>query len=105
MHVESLASQEIQHAFSKISLVNISKDTNLEFSIYCQVLALNRGEDLKILSIKIVLPDNLFQLLRNFLSQRWIKRFMSQNVRQVMDTSIDDLMNRLIHPQMCRLVR
>ena len=74
-------------------------------SMFDQVLALNRGEDLKILTVKVTIPDSLFYGLRKFCCQRWIKANMNQNIKQMMESSIDDTLNRLIHPQMCRLVR
>ena len=77
----------------------------VQFCIELQVLALNRGEDLKILTVKVTISDHLMMGLRRFCCGNWVKPRTSDNVRQMMENSVDDALNRLIHPQMCRIIR
>lgn len=97
------------------SLKNIdpSKFENyFDFSCACkqikphQVLAINRGESLKVLSVKVNIPEWFFHQLQNFVQRKWINagRFNPTRV-DLIKASLDDAYKRLISPLVQRQMR
>ncbi|KAF5296661.1 hypothetical protein FQR65_LT10201 [Abscondita terminalis] len=98
------------------------KDTNseddLKFSNYFdysisstnikphQILAINRGESIKALSVKIIVPEFLYRKYSKFCTSKWIynKKF-DNNRKRIMEMSIDDAYTRLLKPHIIREVR
>ncbi|XP_072027539.1 S1 RNA-binding domain-containing protein 1-like [Amphiura filiformis] len=70
-----------------------------------QVLAINRGENLKILSVKVVLPDNTVNNFKRWCELRWVKSSAPGAVQGLVKTSIEDAYNRLIFPLVVREIR
>ncbi|EFA10546.1 Transcription elongation factor SPT6-like Protein [Tribolium castaneum] len=69
-----------------------------------QVLAINRGENLKILSVKVVLPDSLFNEFRKK-CDKWTS-LRGDRVRQdVVKRAIEDSYQRLVKPLIKREIR
>ncbi|XP_044269580.1 S1 RNA-binding domain-containing protein 1 isoform X2 [Tribolium madens] len=69
-----------------------------------QVLAINRGENLKILTVKVVLPEWLFTQFRKK-CDKWAN-LGGDNVRQdVLKRAIEDSYNRLVEPLIKREIR
>ncbi|XP_026329410.1 uncharacterized protein LOC113237248 isoform X2 [Hyposmocoma kahamanoa] len=63
-----------------------------------QTLALNRGEDEKILSVKVVIPDWFYNRLERFCHSLWKSNFWVHK-------GLGDAYNRLIKPWLSRQVR
>lgn len=60
------------------------------------MLAINRGEQNKILSVKIVVPDTVFQKFSVFCNDKWSKNRSSDITRKsIMGEAIKDSYNRL----------
>lgn len=59
-----------------------------------QILAINRGESHKILSVKIVIPDLVFDKLVIFCRKKWNHNNDSQR-KHIMNEAIKDSYNRL----------
>ncbi|XP_046336973.2 S1 RNA-binding domain-containing protein 1-like isoform X2 [Haliotis rufescens] len=70
-----------------------------------QVLALNRGEDKKILTVRVTIPDYVKNRLIGSYTHKFVKHWSSPSVKTLMSTSIADAVNRLILPQTCRHIR
>ncbi|XP_021923205.1 S1 RNA-binding domain-containing protein 1 isoform X2 [Zootermopsis nevadensis] len=71
-----------------------------------QVLAINRGENLKVLSVKINIPDWVLHHLMEFCGRHWLCKGMSYPLRQrLIEQSIRDSYTRLIQPLLVRQVR
>ncbi|PNF21294.1 hypothetical protein B7P43_G02121 [Cryptotermes secundus] len=71
-----------------------------------QVLAVNRGESLKVLSVKINIPDLVLHDLVKFCGRHWLCRGLSYSLRRrIIDQSIGDSYTRLIQPLLVRQVR
>ncbi len=70
-----------------------------------QVLAINRGENLKILSAKIVLPDNTVSNFKTMCERKWVKNYAPDAIKGLIKTSIEDAYNRLIYPLVAREIR
>ena len=68
-----------------------------------QVLAVNRGESLKVLRVKIDIPDWVCQQLKTFCHRRWPA--VAPCHHKLFDSSIDDAYNRLIQPIMVSNIR
>ena len=60
-----------------------------------QVLALNRGEDLKILSVKVVVPDVVEKLWIQYCHNRFIKSGCSTTKAKLIADSIQDAYSRI----------
>jgi len=93
--------------------VDPSKFENyFEFSCPCkyikphQVLAINRGESLKILSAKIIIPDWMLHQIKKFVNTRWMMAgFRSDERNQMVEEAVDDAYKRLITPLIQRQTR
>ena len=81
-----------------------------EFSCPCkyikphQVLAINRGESLKVLSVKIVIPDWFINQIKKSVQKRWPGKFSAMRSKLI-DESLDDGYKRLISPLAQRKTR
>ena len=92
---------------AKVSVVDPGKFENyFEFSCPCQhikphqVLAINRGEAGKVLTVKILLPDDWFlRQLRKAVKSRW------PSWRLIVEESLEDAYKRLISPLVQRRTR
>lgn len=61
-----------------------------------KVLAINRGEALKVLSIKVVVPDFVFNRFSNFCAYRWINKGSFNHIRKrILEMSVEDSYKRL----------
>jgi len=93
--------------------VDPSKFENyFEFSSSCkhvkphQVLALNRGEGLKVLSVKVNIPEWFLHQLQAFVQRRWLNRGNFSQLREDMiKSSLEDAYKRLICPLVQRQTR
>jgi len=72
-----------------------------------QVLAINRGESLKILSVKVNLPDDwLLNQLRRQIQYRWLNKGRHSPLRgELVESALKDGYKRLISPLMVRTCR
>ncbi|XP_067680479.1 S1 RNA-binding domain-containing protein 1-like isoform X2 [Haliotis asinina] len=70
-----------------------------------QVLALNRGEDKKILTVRVAIPDYVKNRLVSSYTHKFVKHWSPASVKKLMSASITDAVNRLILPQTCRHIR
>ncbi|XP_045167532.2 S1 RNA-binding domain-containing protein 1-like isoform X2 [Mercenaria mercenaria] len=70
-----------------------------------QMLAINRGEHHKILRVKVEIPPFLDKLLTEMCRRKWLNYNMNADSRQVINQSVEDAYQRLIQPQIVRLVR
>ena len=66
---------------------------------------MNRGEHLKILNVKIVLPDNTIGNFKRWCGVKWTKIQSPEAVKGLIMASIDDACTRLIFPLICRETR
>ncbi len=109
--VDSQGKQKVGHG----STMNNEKDgkfeTYYDFSIpikYAkphQVLAINRGENQKMLSVKINIPEHVKHHLRNVVERRFISNNSPGYVRQMIRNSFEDSFIRLLQPMMVRHFR
>lgn len=71
-----------------------------------QVLAVNRGESLKVLSVKINIPDRILHHLMEFCDRNWVCKGISYPLRKrLIEQSVKDSYARLIQPLLVRQVR
>ncbi|CAH1792511.1 unnamed protein product [Owenia fusiformis] len=70
-----------------------------------QVLAINRGETKKLLTVKINIPEQVKERFVRFCQQKFTHRNCSDLVRSIIQKSIEDAYKRLIHPLICRQFR
>ncbi|XP_013404872.2 S1 RNA-binding domain-containing protein 1 isoform X2 [Lingula anatina] len=70
-----------------------------------QVLAMNRGEHQKILSVKVNIPEQVKQSFCQYCQRRWIPPQASAHLRKLISDAIEDAYTRLISPLMCRHYR
>ncbi|KAM7173300.1 S1 RNA-binding domain-containing protein 1 isoform 1-T3 [Macrochelys suwanniensis] len=109
----------IQSALAKVSSKNVNeKDVN-KFQLYqnfsCnikniqhhQILAINRGENLKILTVKVSVPDGVKnEFCRWCVNERWRpKRYAKPELMKILHNSVEDSYKRLIYPLLCREYR
>ncbi|XP_065257292.1 S1 RNA-binding domain-containing protein 1 [Emys orbicularis] len=109
----------IQSALAKVSSKNVNeKDVN-KFQLYqnfsCnikniqhhQILAINRGENLKILTVKVNVPDGVKnEFCRWCVNERWRpKRYAKPELMKLLHNSVEDSYKRLIYPLLCREFR
>lgn len=61
-----------------------------------QILAINRGESQKVLTVKIIIPDYVFSKFSQFCCNKWLKRGNFDFYRKkIIDEAIKDSYNRL----------
>ncbi|XP_018326633.1 S1 RNA-binding domain-containing protein 1 isoform X2 [Agrilus planipennis] len=71
-----------------------------------QVLAINRGESQKALSVKVIVPDFVHKKFFSLCVDRFLKRgCFNDSRKRIIEASIDDAYTRLIHPLIVREVR
>ncbi|KAK4875071.1 hypothetical protein RN001_011493 [Aquatica leii] len=71
-----------------------------------QILAINRGESLKMLSVKVVVPDFIHRKYLNFCTDKWTnKGKFDNNRKRILQMSIEDGYTRLLQPHIIREVR
>ncbi|XP_059504597.1 S1 RNA-binding domain-containing protein 1 isoform X2 [Stegostoma tigrinum] len=72
-----------------------------------QTLAINRGEKLKILTVKVSVPDRVKnEFCRWCINERWRPRYFARpELMTVLKDSVEDSYKRLIYPLLCREFR
>ncbi|XP_064596790.1 S1 RNA-binding domain-containing protein 1-like [Liolophura sinensis] len=70
-----------------------------------QVLAINRAESEKVISVKVTFPEKVKATYSRFCERRWIKPHSSDKIQQLVRKGIDQAFSRLIHPLLCRRAR
>ncbi|XP_073484172.1 S1 RNA-binding domain-containing protein 1-like isoform X4 [Aquarana catesbeiana] len=72
-----------------------------------QILAINRGENLKILTVKVTIPDRVKALFcRWCANERWRpKQYARLEFLIILRNSVEDSYKRLIYPLLCREYR
>jgi len=70
-----------------------------------QVLALNRGEQNKILTVKLTIPTRVENQFLAHLRKTWIPSEASGSIKKLFGTAVDDAYNRLIKPKISRQYR
>ncbi|KAJ7422029.1 S1 RNA-binding domain-containing protein 1 [Pitangus sulphuratus] len=72
-----------------------------------QILAINRGENLKILTVKVNIPDGVKnEFCWWCVNERWRpKQFLKPEFMKILRSSVEDAYKRLIHPLLCREFR
>ncbi|KAJ8967501.1 hypothetical protein NQ314_002816 [Rhamnusium bicolor] len=71
-----------------------------------QILAINRGENQKILSVKVVVPDYLFNKFSQFCNNKWVRNGnFDFNRNRLIEEAIKDSYNRLVQPFIIREIR
>ncbi|XP_048791802.1 S1 RNA-binding domain-containing protein 1 isoform X1 [Lagopus muta] len=109
----------IQSALAKVSSKNSNEKDIDKFQIYhefsCnikniqhhQILAINRGENLKILTVKVNIPDGVKnEFCWWCVNERWRpKQFLKPELMRILRNSVEDAYKRLIYPLLCREFR
>ncbi|XP_004699818.1 S1 RNA-binding domain-containing protein 1 isoform X2 [Echinops telfairi] len=109
----------IQSSLAKVSSKKVNEKDVDKFQLYqnfsCyirnihhhQILAINRGENLKILTVKVNIPDGVKnEFCRWCIQNRWRPRgFARPELMKVLHNSLDDSFKRLIYPLLCREFR
>lgn len=70
-----------------------------------QILAINRGEEKKALTVKVNIPDNVKVQFIQFTHHKFIRYFYPVKCKEILEKSIEDSFERLIQPQICRHIR
>ncbi|XP_075451917.1 S1 RNA-binding domain-containing protein 1 isoform X2 [Ascaphus truei] len=72
-----------------------------------QILAINRGENLKILTAKVNIPDRVKDAFcRWCVNERWRpKQYAKPELMKILHNSVEDSYKRLIYPLLCREFR
>ncbi|XP_023443885.1 S1 RNA-binding domain-containing protein 1 isoform X2 [Dasypus novemcinctus] len=109
----------IQSSLAKVSSKKVNDKDVDKFLLYqnfsCnirniqhhQILAMNRGENLKILTVKINISDGVKnEFCRWCVQNRWRPRsFARPELMKILYNSLDDSFKRLIYPLLCREFR
>uniref|UniRef100_A0A8C0WAR3 YqgF/RNase H-like domain-containing protein n=1 Tax=Castor canadensis TaxID=51338 RepID=A0A8C0WAR3_CASCN len=109
----------IQSSLAKVSSKKVNEKDVDKFLLYqnfsCnirnihhhQILAINRGENLKILTVKVNIPDGVKnEFCRWCIQNRWRPRgFARPELMKILHNSLDDSFKRLIYPLLCREFR
>lgn len=101
----SLSATEPEICTGSIGLCGLKRNIPLIHAYDLQVLAINRGEDQKVLTVKISMPDGVKARFARFAHMKFVGRMFHQHSRQLVEKSIEDSFDRLIQPQMCRHIR
>ncbi|XP_074845739.1 S1 RNA-binding domain-containing protein 1 isoform X2 [Carettochelys insculpta] len=104
----------IQSTLAKVTSKNVNEKDINKFQLYhnfsCnikniqhhQILAINRGENLKILTVKVNVPDGV----KNEFCRWWRpKRYAKPELMKILHNSVEDSYKRLIYPLLCREFR
>ncbi|KAJ3622016.1 hypothetical protein MTP99_002550 [Tenebrio molitor] len=71
-----------------------------------QVLAINRGENLKVLSVKVIVPGVIFQQYKSLCTKKWFNVGEAYQLRtNILKQAVDDSYNRLVEPLIKREIR
>ncbi|ESP04111.1 hypothetical protein LOTGIDRAFT_136816 [Lottia gigantea] len=70
-----------------------------------QILAINRGESKKFLTVKIEIPDNIKYSFIRYCQNIWSRHINNKDCRDIIEKSINDAYDRLILPHACRNIR
>ncbi|XP_048586522.1 S1 RNA-binding domain-containing protein 1 isoform X2 [Nematostella vectensis] len=70
-----------------------------------QILAINRAEQDKILTVKVAVSDNLKHRFLHDTKSRWIQPNAQGDIKRLLSTSIEDAYSRLLEPRVCRRAR
>ncbi|XP_020856927.1 S1 RNA-binding domain-containing protein 1 isoform X2 [Phascolarctos cinereus] len=109
----------IQSSLAKVSSKNEREKDISKFQLYqnfsCniksiqhhQILAINRGENLKILTVKVNIPDSVKNEFCSWCVQnRWRPlQFARPELMKILHDSVEDSYKRLIYPLLCREYR
>uniref|UniRef100_A0A8C5ZB14 S1 RNA-binding domain-containing protein 1 n=1 Tax=Marmota marmota marmota TaxID=9994 RepID=A0A8C5ZB14_MARMA len=109
----------IQSSLAKVSSKKVNEKDVDKFQLYqnfsCnirniqhhQILAINRGENLKILTVKVNISDGVKnEFCRWCIQNRWRPRgFARPELMKILRNSLDDSFKRLIYPLLCREFR
>lgn len=109
----------IQSSLAKVSSKKVNEKEVDKFQLYqnfsCnirnihhhQILAINRGENLKILTVKVTISDGVKnEFCRWCVQNRWRPRgFARPELMKILHNSLDDSFKRLIVPLLCRELR
>ncbi|XP_037662748.1 S1 RNA-binding domain-containing protein 1 [Choloepus didactylus] len=109
----------IQSSLAKVSSKKVNEKDVDKFLLYqnfsCnirniqhhQILAMNRGENLKILTVKVNISDGVKnEFCRWCIQNRWRPRsFARPELMKILHNSLDDSFKRLIYPLLCREFR
>nr|XP_055184926.1 S1 RNA-binding domain-containing protein 1 isoform X1 [Nyctereutes procyonoides]XP_055184928.1 S1 RNA-binding domain-containing protein 1 isoform X1 [Nyctereutes procyonoides]XP_055184929.1 S1 RNA-binding domain-containing protein 1 isoform X1 [Nyctereutes procyonoides] len=109
----------IQSSLAKVSSKKVNEKDVDKFLLYqnfsCnirniqhhQILAINRGENLKILTVKVNISDGVKnEFCRWCIQNRWRPRgFARPELMKILNKSLDDSFKRLIYPLLCREFR
>uniref|UniRef100_A0A8D0F9I3 S1 RNA-binding domain-containing protein 1 n=1 Tax=Strix occidentalis caurina TaxID=311401 RepID=A0A8D0F9I3_STROC len=109
----------IQSALAKVSSKSGNEKDIDKFQLYhefsCniknihhhQILAINRGENLKILTVKVNIPDGVKnEFCWWCVNERWRpKQFLKPELMRILRNSVEDSYKRLIYPLLCREFR
>ncbi|XP_058990547.1 S1 RNA-binding domain-containing protein 1 isoform X1 [Mustela lutreola] len=109
----------IQSSLAKVSSKKVNEKDVDKFQLYqnfsCnirniqhhQILAINRGENLKILTVKVNISDGIKnEFCRWCIQNRWRPRgFARPELMKILHNSLDDSFKRLIYPLLCREFR
>uniref|UniRef100_A0A7M4G0T7 S1 RNA-binding domain-containing protein 1 n=1 Tax=Crocodylus porosus TaxID=8502 RepID=A0A7M4G0T7_CROPO len=109
----------LQSALAKVSSKSVNDKDVDKFQLYhnfsCnirniqhhQILAINRGENLKILTVKVNVPDGVKnEFCRWCVNERWRpKRYAKPELMKILHNSVEDSYKRLIYPLLCREFR
>ncbi|XP_022371979.1 S1 RNA-binding domain-containing protein 1 [Enhydra lutris kenyoni] len=109
----------IQSSLAKVSSKKVNEKDVDKFLLYqnfsCnirniqhhQILAINRGENLKILTVKVNISDGIKnEFCRWCIQNRWRPRgFARPELMKILHNSLDDSFRRLIYPLLCREFR
>lgn len=70
-----------------------------------QVLAINRGEEQKILTVKYTIPESIRQKFDYITEKKYLRFDCKGSVRGLILRAIDDCWSRLVQPQIIRQIR
>ncbi|GLV40385.1 uncharacterized protein CBL_04185 [Carabus blaptoides fortunei] len=108
--IESKRSSSLEKVKSSENISKFEHYFNFHISVNNirphQVLAINRGENLKILSVKVIVPDYAFHKFKQFCEQKWLNGSMKTSTRiRIFQESLKDSYKRLICPLIVRQTR
>ncbi|GIY95381.1 s1 RNA-binding domain-containing protein 1 [Caerostris extrusa] len=70
-----------------------------------QIMALNRGEKQKVLTVKIQIPSSLKKEIISFIWTKFFSKTMDEKTYQFIKICVEDSYDRLIEPFLCRQIR
>lgn len=70
-----------------------------------QILAINRGEDLKLLTVKISIPEAAKKMFVNFALSKLLRNVYKLENQNLITKAVDDAYDRLIEPMLSRNIR